>query len=116
MYFKCSNCGIEGHNLKLQNNSNPPDEKNILCFRCWENQPIIITVNGKSIKTIKNELSYFDIIQMAYPGITPNQASYPFFSVTYREAYGGKEGILSYTESIKIVDGTKISAYMTNNA
>jgi len=111
MYYPCSNCGKITHLHLKDVNINP---KSSLCFECYKGQHISIIVNGNKIITIKNQLSYFDVICMVHSGtITENTC----YSITYKNANETKsEGILSKDKIIKIKDGTIISAYITNNA
>jgi len=114
MYYKCSNCGNDGH-LKLLDNSNPP--KDVLCFQCWKDQPVTIYVNSKPIQTIKKEISYIDIIGMAYPNITVS-SDIAIISITYfyREGNYNVAGALIQGQMVNIKEDMQFTACFIGNA
>lgn len=84
------------------------------CFQCYPFQPISIIVNGCKINTIQSELSYSNVIGMVHIGTITADTCY---SIIYKNANEVIDnGILNYGQSIKIKDGTIISAYITSNA
>ena len=86
---------------KLEKGHSPPGKKG----------PKTIIVNGREHKTEGDELSYEDVLELAYPGIDPTR----ILSVTVGHR-DGRDAILIPGKSVRITSGAVFSAYDTSNA
>jgi hypothetical protein len=63
-----------------------------------------IVVNGRPREWSENEISFEQVVALAYPN--PPQGSNIEYTVSYRRAHGHKpEGTLKAAESVKVKDG-----------
>ena len=76
-----------------------------------------ITVNGKEKVVKQQHLSYTDIVGLVRDDPEEFGFEPPIYTVTYSRAGGNKrEGCLAPGQTVRIADGTHISAYVTSNA
>lgn len=64
---------------------------------------VTIIVNGREVTVPKEELSFDELVKLAFPNSTPGPNK--IFTVTYRRGHGNKEGTLAPGQSVKIKDG-----------
>lgn len=80
-----------------------------------EKKNVTIIINGTPHETPKNEISYTEVVTLAFPeyGNHPERT----YSVTYRRGYGNKpEGILSPSSSVKVKEGMIFSVSETSQS
>lgn len=66
---------------------------------------VTIIVNTRPHVVDKNkEISYEEVLDLAYDGAPPSGPNYAF-SVMYRRGHGNKEGSLDPGETVKVKDG-----------
>lgn len=76
---------------------------------------IEIIINGIVHVVTKNqELSYEDIIRMAYGSYSDRSDT--TYTVTYSRAHGNKKGLLFKNQSIKVKEGMLIYVTCTNRS
>ena len=73
-----------------------------------------IIVNGQEHTVQTRELSFDQIVALAYP--TPPSGNDVSFSVTYRRAHGEQEGILFEGQSVRVKEGTIFNVTATNRS
>jgi multiubiquitin len=77
---------------------------------------LTIIVNGEEKHVATHELSFNDVVNLAYNGDPPTGPDY-VFTVTYRKAEGKKhEGTLTEGQEVKIKDGTIFNVTATNKS
>lgn len=64
-----------------------------------------IVVNGQQKVVTEHELSFDEVVSLAYDGNPPTGPNWEF-TVTYRKAHGNKQGSLVEGQSVKVQDGT----------
>lgn len=74
--------------------------------------PISIIVNGEEVTTPERELSYDDILEVAYG---PGMEGRILTVVTHNRKTGGGRSLIR-GQSVKVEEGLVISAYDTSNA
>lgn len=90
-----------GYARKLEKGHSPPGKKG----------PKTIIVNGREHETEVGELSYEDVLELAYPGIDPTRIL--SVAVSYRDR---RDKILIPGKSVRVEPKMVISAYDTSNA
>lgn len=77
-------------------------------------QTITIIVNARPKSVAKDEISFEEIIRLAYdnPPSGPNWV----FTVTYHRGHGNKEGSLHPTETVKAKDGMVFDVTATDKS
>ena len=73
-----------------------------------------IIVNAQKKTTIEKDLSFDEIVELAYPG-GPRGGDW-VYTVTYRRAHGNKSGTLVAGESLKIKDGMVFDVTQTDKS
>jgi len=77
---------------------------------------LTIIVNGRPKEVAAHELSFEQVVDLAYDGHPPTGPNW-VFTVTYRNAEGKKHsGSLTAGESIKIKDGTIFNVTATDRS
>lgn len=75
-----------------------------------------IVVNGTPQKVKTDDVSFAQIVNLAYNGQPPSGPDY-VFTVTYRNAAGKKrEGTLTVGQTVEIKDGTIFNVTATNKS
>lgn len=75
-------------------------------------KPITIFVNTVAHKVAKDDISYEDVVKLAYPDGHAGQN--PGYTVLYEKAHGNKDGSLGPGQSVKAKDGMIFDVTPTN--
>lgn len=62
-----------------------------------------IVVNGREKEITEKELSYWDVIRLAFPDAEPHPQI--FFTVTFRRGRSGQKGQLAEDETVNVHEG-----------
>ena len=77
---------------------------------------LTIIVNGRPKEVLTHELSFEQVVDLAYNGNPPKGPNW-LFTVTYRNAEGKKhDGSLTKGESVKIKEGTIFNVTATDRS
>ncbi len=69
-----------------------------------EHHTITIVVNGRGVQVEEKELSFAQLVTLAFPSGTTGTNT--IYTITYRRGHGEKpEGTLVETQSVKLKDG-----------
>lgn len=80
------------------------------------NKQVTIIVNGEPKTIAKEELTFQEIVSLAYDG-NPPQGETWVFTVTYRKGHGQKtEGSLVEGQAVKVKDGTVFNVTATDKS
>lgn len=77
-------------------------------------KPVIVIVNGRQKEVDEKELSFVEIVQLAFPGETPTDTI--VFTVAYSQANGNKDGTLVNGEELKVKKGMIINVSKTDKS
>jgi Multiubiquitin len=66
-----------------------------------EHKPVSIIVNTRQFQVEKDDISFEEVVALAFPTNDPNQG----YSVTYHRAEGNKSGEMLPGETVKVKDG-----------
>lgn len=77
---------------------------------------VTIIVNGRQREVDERELSFSDVVYLAF-GERPGDSPSKFFTVTYRRGHGDKpEGHLVEGETVKVKDGMIFNVTATDKS
>lgn len=76
---------------------------------------VTIIVNGRPKPVSQKELSFDEIVQLAFPGSVPNDTT--LYTITYKRGHGGKpEGTLVAGDTVKVKDGMIFNVTATDKS
>lgn len=75
-------------------------------------KPITVYVNTTAHRVAKDDLSYEDVVKLAYPD--EPIGNNPGYTVLYQRAHGNKNGELVAGQSVKAKDGMSFDVTPTN--
>lgn len=76
---------------------------------------ITIIVNGRPKPVTQKELSFEEIVQLAFPGSVPNDTT--VYTITYKRGHGHKpEGTLVAGEVVKVKEGMIFNVTATDKS
>lgn len=91
--------------------NNPQENKN---EGKGNKKEVTIIVNGREKLVPKEELSFDEIVALAFDN--PPGGQNVIFTITYRRGHGNKEGSLIQGETVKIKDGMIFNVTATNKS
>jgi Multiubiquitin len=74
-----------------------------------------IVVNGQEKVVSEHELSFDEVVSLAYDGNPPTGPNWEF-TVSYRKAHGNKQGSLVEGQTVKVKDGTVFNVSGTDKS
>jgi Multiubiquitin len=74
-----------------------------------------IVVNGQQKVVTEHELSFDEVVSLAYDGNPPMGDNWEF-TVTFRKAHGNKQGSLVEGQTVKVQDGTVFNVTGTDKS
>jgi hypothetical protein len=76
---------------------------------------VTVIVNGRDKVVPKEDLSYWDVVKLAFPDATPNDTTY--YTITFKRGQGNKpEGTLVAGETLKVKEGMIINVSPTTRS